>query len=171
MPPPTRRAVLAAVSGLVALAGCSGKRDPSDRTTRRTETTQSSETAHQSQTTHRPQASRRGWVGLDVENNDDAPHEVTAGVERGGELRFERTLSLRPQAEPEFNAVVPVPDSGAYSVGLSAEMDAEASASETFTIAPEGDPQRLFVTIDREGVLQLTQGTEPSEPIPTSERA
>jgi hypothetical protein len=165
MPSPTRRAVLAAVPNLVALAGCSGKQDPSGRTTRRTETT------YQSQTTHRPQTSRRGWVGLEVENNDDAHHEATVGVERGDELRFERTLSLRPQAEPEFNAVVPIPDSGAYSVGLSAEMDAEASASETFTIVPEGEPQRLFVTIDREGVLQLTQGTEPSEPIPTSERA
>lgn len=149
----TRRAVLAALPGLVALAGCSGRRDASERTT------------------HPPQTARPGWVGLEVENNDDAPREVAVAVEFDGEVRFERTLSLRPQAEPEFNSVVPLPDSGARSVRVRAEMSEGASASATFTVAPGQDPQRLYVTVDREGNLRLTQGTEPSEPIRTTDGA
>lgn len=199
MPSTTRRRLLASVGGLLGFAGCSGERQPQttettdhEETTQRTETIKRPETTHRSQTTYPPQTDRPGWVGLEVENNDEETHEVTVEVvpaakadasnseETTDEELFARTLTLRPQSEPEFNSVVPIPESGERDVRVVADLvnsadgadgtddpDSE-STSTTFTVSADAEYQRLYVTIDRNGVLNLTQGTEPAEPMRTT---
>lgn len=163
MPSTARRRLLAGVVGFVALSGCSGKRPPA------TDTTDRAQTTRRTQTTHRPQTDRPGWVGLEVENNDDVPREIRVTVASDGERWFDRSLSLRPQSEPEFNSVLPIPESGSRRLRVEANLDDGGSAATSFSVSTGGDPQRLFVTIDGDGTLRLTQGTEPAEPIPTTE--
>lgn len=184
MPSSTRRRLLTGVGVLLGTAGCTDKNQPSTGAT-----TGRSRTTRRTQTTYPPQTDRPGWVGLEVENNDDETREVSVVVTADDEELFARTLTLRPQSEPEFNSVVPIPESGDRRVHVAAELpdgsevadgtdgsegtdgsdDAVTrSASATVTVSADAEYQRLFVTIDRRGDLQLTQGTEPSEPIRTT---
>ena len=150
----TRRRLLATVCGLLTLSGCS--------TERRSTTTGATQTSGRSRT------DERGWVGLEVENNDDVVRTVTVVVELDGEQEFARTLSLRPQAEPEFEAIFPIPDSERQ-VTVEADLEDGGSTSYSSTLGP-GDDRRLYVTVGRNGALVVGRH-EPPEPNSTTESA
>jgi hypothetical protein len=140
---------------LLTLSGCSAERQPA--TTEATQPSRKSET------------DERRWLGLEVENNDDVARTVTVVVELDGEQQFARTLSLRPQAEPEFGAVFPIPNSEPREVTVEADLEAGGSTRYSSTRSP-GDDRRLYVTVGRNGAVVVGR-YEPPESDSTTESA
>lgn len=110
-----------------------------------------------------------GFVSLQIENNHSESHQLTVTVEqKGGEQLLDKSLTLKPQDESEFNDVLSIPEEGSKTYEIHAEGVGNQSVTEVLTITAGGEFQTVYVTINGSGVVGITQRTEPSEPITTT---